>query len=128
MGAVRSSVSNCSQVAQSLLVRAIKSPSYAAEKQRAFDALQGRYRRSREVLARLSPPLVPLAFNSGYFLTFLLEGGGAEELRRALLHDHGIGTISIQDRYLRVAYSSVEVENLEELYSTIARAAAALKG
>lgn len=128
MGAVRSSVSNCSQIGQSLLIRAIKSPTYRAEKQRAFEVLRERYLRSREILARLSPPLLPLAFNSGYFLTLLLEGGGAEELRKVLLHDHGIGTISIQDRYLRVAYSSVEARDLEELYSTIARAAQGLGG
>jgi aspartate/methionine/tyrosine aminotransferase len=128
MGAVRSSVSNCSQLAQSLLLRAMKTPSYDEEKQRAFAALKERYLRSREILSRLSPPLQPLAFNSGYFLTLLLERGGAEQLRQALLHDHGIGTISIQDRYLRVAYSSVEVDRLEELYTTIADAAGALRG
>ena len=128
MGAVRSSVSNCSQIAQSLLIRAMKSPTYEEEKQRAFCALKERYLRSREILARLSPPLQPLAFNSGYFLTLLLERGGAEQLRQVLLHDHGIGTISIQDRYLRVAYSSVEVDRLEELYTTIAEAAAGLNG
>jgi hypothetical protein len=61
-----------------------------------------------------------LPFNSGYFLTFLLEQGGAERLRRNLLTERGVGTISIQDRYLRVAYSSVELERLEELYTTIA--------
>jgi aspartate/methionine/tyrosine aminotransferase len=128
MGAIRSSVSNCSQIAQSLLLRSMKSPHYAGEKRRAFEALKERYLRSREVLGRLSPPLRPLPFNSGYFLTLLLEQGGAEKLRTSLLHDRGIGTISIQDRYLRVAYSSVEVERLEELYSTIAEAASTLGG
>jgi aspartate/methionine/tyrosine aminotransferase len=128
MGAIRSSVSNCSQIAQSLLVRSMKSPGYAEEKRRAFEALKERYLRSREVLQRLAPPLSPLPFNSGYFLTLLLERGGAEELRKTLLHERGIGTISIQDRYLRVAYSSVEVDRLEELYSTIAEVASGLGG
>ena len=128
MGALRSSVSNCSQVAQSLLIRAMKSSTYAEEKQEAFAVLKERYLRSRQLLAALSPALSPLPFNSGYFLTFLLADGGAEGLRQKLLHEHGIGTISIQDRYLRVAYSSVEVDRLEELYTTIAEAAKALKG
>ncbi|MBN1834241.1 MAG: aminotransferase class I/II-fold pyridoxal phosphate-dependent enzyme [Spirochaetales bacterium] len=126
MGAVRASVSSCSQVAQSLLLRAMKSPTYTQEKQRALDVLKERYQRSREILARLSPPLAPLAFNSGYFLAFELKDGGAEELRRKLLHERGVGTISIQDRYLRVAYSSVEVDRLEELYTTIAEAVEAI--
>jgi aspartate/methionine/tyrosine aminotransferase len=128
MGAIRSSVSNSSQVAQSLLIRAMKSEHYAEEKQRAFAVLRQRYLRSRQILNQLSPALHPLPFNSGYFLTLLLEKGGAEELRKSLLHGRGIGTIAIQDRFLRVAYSSVEIERLEELYSTVAEEAGRLKG
>jgi aspartate/methionine/tyrosine aminotransferase len=85
--------------------------------------LRERYRRSREILARLRGPLEPLPFNSGYFLCFELSEGGAEALRLRLLHEHGIGTVSIQDRYLRVAYSTVDTERLEELYTTIYRVA-----
>ena len=47
----------------------------------------------------------------------------ALHLIHKLLTEHGVGTISIQDQFLRVAYSSVDLERLEELYAAIARAA-----
>jgi DNA-binding transcriptional MocR family regulator len=69
-----------------------------------------------------------LPFNSGYFMTFELAQGGAERLRKALLQEQGVGTIALGDRHLRVAYSSVDEERLEELYSTIYQAAEKLSG
>jgi aspartate/methionine/tyrosine aminotransferase len=123
LGAVRSSVSSSSTLSQSLLLEAMRSPIYAEEKQRVFAILRQRYQRSREILDSLKGPLRVLPFNSGYFLCFDAAVVGAERLRQRLLKEEGIGTISIQDRYLRVAYSSVEVEKLEELYTTIMRVA-----
>jgi aspartate/methionine/tyrosine aminotransferase len=123
LGAIRSSVSSGSRLSQSLLARALRSPSHGVEIEAATQVLRERYRRSREILARLRGPLEPLPFNSGYFLCFELSEGGAEALRLRLLHEHGIGTVSIQDRYLRVAYSTVDTERLEELYTTIYRVA-----
>ncbi len=125
MGAIRSSVSNCNQLTQNLLLAALQSPTLPAEKEEAFRKLESRYRRVREIVARLAPgsSLKPLPFNSGYFMTFLFEGGSAEALRRHLLQQEGIGTISILDRYLRVAYCGVDLEGLEELYRGIFAAA-----
>jgi aspartate/methionine/tyrosine aminotransferase len=123
-GVVRATVSNSSTLSQNLLLQAMRSPIYDEEKQRVFAILQERYRRSREILDSLNGPLRVLPFNSGYFLCFDTGDIGAERLRRKLLKEEGIGTISIQDRYLRVAYSSVDVERLEELYATIMTAAA----
>ena len=130
MGAVRSTVSSCSQPAQNMLLAALQSPSLAAEKEQAFRKLEGRYRRAREVVARLAPGscLKPLPFNSGYFMTFLFEGGDAEALRRYLLEQEGIGAISLLGRYLRVAYCSVDLEGIEELYRVIFQAAEKLRG
>jgi aspartate/methionine/tyrosine aminotransferase len=125
-GAVRATVSSSSTLSQNLLLQAMRSPIYAQEKQRVFAILRERYRRSREILDSLGGPLRVLPFNSGYFLCFDTGEIGAERLRRKLLKEEGIGTISIQDRYLRVAYSSVDVEHLEELYATIMRAASGL--
>jgi aspartate/methionine/tyrosine aminotransferase len=123
LGAVRSSVSSSSTLGQNLLLGAMHSPNYAEEKQRVFDILRQRYERSREILDSLHGPLRVLPFNSGYFLCFDTGKVSAEGLRQKLLTEEGIGTISIQDRYLRVAYSSVDVERLEELYTAIMDAA-----
>ena len=66
--------------------------------------------------------LTPLPFNSGYFMSFRLSRGKAEDLRKALLLED-VGTIAIDERCLRVAFSSVDVEKLEELYDLIYAAA-----
>jgi aspartate/methionine/tyrosine aminotransferase len=127
MGAIRSSVSSSSQLAQSLLLKSMQDPNYEREKQEAFAVLAGRYRRVRELAARAPAPLRPLPFNSGYFMTFALEGGGAEALRRSLL-GRGVGAIAFEDRYLRVAYSGVDGERLDELYGLIFQEAKKLAG
>lgn len=123
-GSVRSSVSNCSRPAQSLLIQLLKDPEYKNEKDNYFDMLKKRYNKVKSIIKEReavgkSGGLRALPFNSGYFMSFDFSPGDAEKLRTELLHSKGIGTISIMDRFLRVAYSSIDEENLEELYSTI---------
>ncbi len=127
MGAIRSSVSNCSRPAQSLLLKALQSPTYESEKAEAFKVLKARYLKVREVLAEYSDndTLVPLPFNSGYFMTFTCKGD-AEALRLHLLETYGIGAISIAGKYLRIAFSSVDVDDVEDLYKTLFDAAGEL--
>ncbi len=125
MGAVRASISNSNNLTQNLLLRAMQSPDHREEKKAALVILRDRYLKVKEIIERLSPgsKLEPLPFNSGYFMTFRFGGSSAEKLRKKLLMEQGIGTISIQDRYLRVAYSSVDLHNLEELFEIIFRTA-----
>ncbi len=124
MAAVRSSVSNSSVLAQSVILRAVQSPTYEAEKRAAFETLRDRYQRVRAILAaRTSDLIEPLPFNSGYFMSFRLKAGSAEELRRALLMEEGVGTIAIDEGVLRVAFSSVEAADLEALFDVIYRTA-----
>ena len=59
-------------------------------------------------------------------MSFKVNGISSEKLRTELLHKEGIGTISIQDKYLRVAYASVDLENLDELYASIYETAESL--
>jgi hypothetical protein len=63
--------------------------------------------------------LQPLPFNSGYFMSFKCSGINAETLRQALLAKHGIGTIALGDIYLRVAFSSIEEEDIPVIYQAI---------
>ena len=124
MGAVRSSVSNCSKPAQTLLLKGMTSGTYHAEKQAAFDIMITRYRKVKEVLSAYedNTALRPLPFNSGYFMAFVCEGN-AEALRLHLLDTYQIGTISIQEKYLRIAFSSVDVEDIEDLFALVYQAA-----
>ncbi len=124
MGAVRSSISNSSKISQSLLLRGMAAPGHDEQKQEAFGILEARYRKVRELVNGYpaDAPLKALPFNSGYFMTFIYDGD-SEKLRLHLLEKYGIGTISIGETYLRIAYSSVELENLQELYETLLVAA-----
>ncbi len=120
MGAVRSTVSNSSILAQNLILRAMQSPEREREKQEAAKLLRQRYDCVKSILSRKrSEVIAPLPFNSGYFMSFHLNRGTAETLRKALLATHGIGTIAVDERCLRVAFSSVDTEKLQDLYDRI---------
>ena len=123
-GAIRASISNSNKMAQSLVLKSFTSSTYQSEKNEGFTILKERYLKVRDLVKSFDSdsPLKALPFNSGYFMTFLYSGN-SEKLRVHLLDEYGIGTISIQGKYLRIAYSSVELENLEELYTLIDKAA-----
>jgi aspartate/methionine/tyrosine aminotransferase len=124
MGALRSTISNSSILAQSLILRSLADPQRLAQKAEAGKMLRERYERAKAILARRkSSAIEPMPFNSGYFMSFRVLRGTAEGLRKALLADSGVGTIAINDRCLRVAFSSVDVEKLDELYEQIYAAA-----
>ncbi len=120
-GVIRSSVSSSSGLAQHLLLKALLYPGYEDQKARYSRILEDRYKAMKSWLSlnRLPGCLTVLPFNSGYFMSFLCTGISAEKLRLALLDNLGIGTISMQDKYLRVAFSSVEVEHIPALLSAI---------
>lgn len=126
MGTIRSSVSCSSTPPQSFLLRAMtdESEEFEAEKLEYRAVLEERYAKVRAfVNSHSSTALEPLPFNSGYFMSFAVKGKDAEELRKKLLHECGIGTISIDSRTLRVAFSSLEAEQIDEVYATIYKAA-----
>jgi aspartate/methionine/tyrosine aminotransferase len=128
MGLVRSSVSNSSAPGQQLMLRSLGAPGTEEQKARYRGILKRRYERVRKYLASHPLPscLAFLPFNSGYFMSLECSGISAESLRKKLLGEKGIGTVSIQDRYLRIAFSSVEEGDIDELYGAIASMASEL--
>ena len=126
MGALRSSVSNCSNIGQQLVLRQLQSPTHEQEKRQQFERLYERYRRVKALLAKQDPLLTPLPFNAGYFLCLRCDGIDAEALRQSLL-DEGIGTIAIGDTLLRVAYASIDIDQLEPLFTAIYKHARQLR-
>lgn len=123
-GSLRATISNSSRPAQSIMLKALSDPGYEAERVQYDDRLEKRYHLVKEILAKRTngKKLRELPFNSGYFMNFEVEGN-AETLRKLLLEEEGIGTISINEKYLRVAFSAVDFENLEDLYGRIFTAA-----
>ncbi len=127
-GIIRSSVSSSSSLSQNLLLKALQDSGYDAQKEVYRATLERRYRAMKNKLSAMQLPegLVPMPFNSGYFMSFHCQGFSAEALRKKLLDEYGIGTVSLLDRYLRVAFSSVEETDVDELCEAIAKAAASL--
>jgi aspartate/methionine/tyrosine aminotransferase len=128
MGAIRSSVSCANTPAQYLMLKTMADPRTPGEKTHNRALLKKRYEVVKSFIAGNPdhPVLKPLPFNSGYFMSFRCVSVGAETLRQALLKEHGIGTIALGDRYLRVAFASVDADRLPEIYRTIYDVATAL--
>lgn len=130
MGAIRSSVSCTNTPAQHIIIKALKDSRTAGEKAAFQDSLQKRYGKVKEFIAG-NPNhsvLKPLPFNSGYFMSFLCEGISAEALRKELLSNHGIGVIALGEKCLRIAFSSLDEEQINPVFRIIYDAAAKMKG
>jgi aspartate/methionine/tyrosine aminotransferase len=128
-GAIRSAISNCSHVAQTVLAKAMACPAIAGERQQKKEILEARAKRAHEILAAPSFAELwePYPFNAGYFMCLKLKGLDAETYRKYLLEKFGVGVIADGERDIRVAFSSVEAEQLEDLYNVMATAAKELQ-
>ena len=129
MGVIRSSISCAATPSQSLVLKAYQDPKMAEEKAAFRAILQKRYNAVKAfVLSHSCKALEALPFNSGYFMSFHLNGINAETLRQKLLNEDGIGTISIDQSTLRVAFSSLEENKIETVYTAIYKRAEELLG
>ena len=122
-GAIRGSISNASHVGQSLIVRALRDPDFKSEQQATRAILAQRARRVQEVSHRpaYQDAWDVYPFNSGYFMCLRIKGVNAETLRVHLLNRYELGTISTSDEDLRIAFSSVPLEKIEEVFEIIAK-------
>ncbi|MCR5285063.1 MAG: aminotransferase class I/II-fold pyridoxal phosphate-dependent enzyme [Treponema sp.] len=120
MAAIRSSVSCSSTVSQSLVFHALQDADHEAQKVELRKMLKSRYDAVRKfVNTHTNKVLTPYPFNSGYFMSFYVNTGKAEEIRKKLLAEKGIGIIQIDANTLRVAFSSIDEDKIEEVYSAI---------
>lgn len=127
MSAIRSSVSCSSTPSQSIVLHALKDPAHDAQKKELRAMLQRRYDAVRKfVNTHTSSVLTPLPFNSGYFMSFEVKTGNAEDIRKKLLSEKSIGIIQIDANTLRVAFSSIDEDKIEEVYSAIYNIAEAM--
>jgi len=121
-GAIRGNISNASHVAQSIVLRALRDPAFPAEQHSTREILAERARKVKEVVHR--PRYQELwevyPFNAGYFMCLKLKEVRAEALRVHLLESRGLGVIAAGERDLRVAFSCVPVEKIEEVFEAIA--------
>jgi len=128
-GAIRGSISNCSQLSQSILLRALDDPDFAQQKQEKFELMKRRAETVKEVLANpeYSEAWEPYPFNSGYFMSLRLKGTDAEALRVRLLDRYGVGVIAEGGTDIRIAFSCLEVDQIPDIFGIIHRCAKELK-
>jgi len=121
MGAIRSSISSCPHLSQTLVLKALKSPRLAQEKEQKAKVMAGRALKVKEVLKndkyRDAWDVYP--FNSGYFMCLRLKSVDSEDLRKHLLSKYGVGVIALGGSDLRIAFSCVEEEDIQELFDII---------
>ena len=127
MAAIRSSVSCASTVSQSLVAHALADSDHEKQKKELREMLKRRYDAVRKfVNTHSSKNIEPLPFNSGYFMSFNVKTSNAEDIRKKLLKEEGIGIIQIDANTLRVAFSSIDEDKIEEVYSKIYKVADAM--
>lgn len=121
MGEIRSGISNCSHLAQTLVLKALECPTYREERAEKVEILRRRAMKAREVLKEkeFSELWDVYPFNSGYFMCLRLKKVEAEPLRVHLLDRYGVGTIAMDKRDLRVTFSSVEEDKIVHLFKII---------
>ena len=127
MSAIRSSVSCSSTPSQAIIKHAFMNPDHDTQKAELRKMLHRRYDLVRKfVNTHTSSVLTPLPFNSGYFMAFDVKKIDAEDLRKRVLAEKGIGVIQINPQTLRVAFSSIDEEKIEEVFASIYNIAEAM--
>ena len=124
-GAIRGSISNVNHLGQQILLSALKTSGYEKEKEEKFKILKERARKVKTILSTKTyykEAWESYPFNSGYFMCLKIKKTDTEMLRKYLLDKYGIGVIAINKTDIRIAFSSVEEENIEELFEKIYQA------
>lgn len=127
-GAVRATVSNCSHIAQSMLIEAYSNADYLRQKEEKSALLTKRYDAVKTCLRdkRYREYFSPLPFNSGYFMCVqLAEGLDAETVRTTLLEQYDTGVIATGN-LIRIAYSSLPTDDIAPLFENLYQACASL--
>ncbi|TFF86952.1 MAG: aminotransferase class I/II-fold pyridoxal phosphate-dependent enzyme [Promethearchaeota archaeon] len=121
MGIIRGTISNCSMPSQSIIEKMLSSDLYRKEQRENFKILEDRYKKVKEILKnpKYSAVWEPYPFNSGYFMCLKLKAINAETLRKELLNKYGVGIIATSEDEIRIAFSCVEKESLEEIFEDI---------
>lgn len=122
-GLIRANTSGASQVSQTLILEAMKTPGYAEQKQRNYETLKARALKVKAVAsdARYAALWEVYPSHAGYFTCLNLKSANAETVRQRLLTEHGIGTIALGETELRIAYSCLDVSDIETVFEAIAR-------
>ena len=123
-GLIRAGTSGAAQFSQTLVLETMKAPEYAEQKRENHETLKARAARAKAVASdtRYAKLWEVYPSHAGYFICLGLKSGKSEAVRQRLLTVHGIGTISLGETELRVAYSCLEESEIESVFAAIAEA------
>jgi len=129
MGAIRGSISNSPHLSQTMVLKGLESPDFPSQQAEKFALLEGRARKVMQVLEnpKYAEAWTVYPFNAGYFMCLAVKGVEGETLRKHLLETCGVGLIAAGSNDVRVAFSCIEEENVEELFELIYRGIMDLK-
>jgi len=127
-GTVRATISNAPSPSQEILLAAYGSESYESERQEKYSTLKARYEKIKEILAahkEYEQSFTAMPFNSGYFMCVKINGADPEAVRKECLKN-GLGVIFLSG-LIRIAFSSVPLNKLEELFVRLDKSVKAVK-
>ena len=121
IGIIRATISSGPHPSQTFLLDALKSSEFVTQRQEKFNIMKNRANKVKEVLdsSKFEDAWDYYPFNSGYFMCLKLKTTNAEQVRQVALEKYGVGTISLSDTDLRVAFSCIEEEDIEEMFHLI---------
>ncbi len=128
-GTVRGNVSNCSGIAQSILLKGYQNPNYEKQKNEKFMCLKNRYEKIKEILSAhpgYAESFIPMPFNSGYFMCVKPVGADAEAVRKELIASHSTGVIVLSG-LVRLAFSAVSTDKLGQMFTNLDTAIRSIK-
>ncbi|MEC0171875.1 aminotransferase class I/II-fold pyridoxal phosphate-dependent enzyme [Paenibacillus graminis] len=122
MGIIRATISSGPHPSQTFVLDALKSPEFAEQKEEKFQIMKGRANKVKALLDSGKygdEAWTYYPFNSGYFMCLKLHTVSADALRLHLIHNYGLGTIALGETDLRVAFSCIEEDQLEDLFDMV---------
>jgi aspartate/methionine/tyrosine aminotransferase len=121
MGVIRATYSCSPTPSQTILLKAYQKDTLESSKKTFADMLRSRYQKVRAIVDanKGHSVLTALPFNSGYFMSFRCSGVNAEDLRIKLLKEEEIGAIAITEDILRIAFSSIDEDDIDFVYKTV---------
>jgi len=124
-GAVRGSISNCSKVAQNIVLKVLDDPDLAAQREEKYLLMRERFLAVKEVLSdeRFDTVWDAYPFNAGYFMCLRLKEADPEKCRLHLLDKYATGIIAANENDVRIAFSCLEREQIPEMFEILFTAA-----
>lgn len=124
LGIIRATISSGPHPSQTFILKALQDPNFEAQKEEKFQVMKGRANKVKQLLDtdQYQDTWEYYPFNSGYFMCLKLKDVSAEDVRLRLLREYEVGTIALGEHDLRIAFSCIAEEYLEDLFNLIYQA------